>query len=158
MEYYLNKATEYNRLSSESDILHQIYEKKGDLLAKLGLYKKALADGHADFTTIYGSKQELSREWFEDLSSFNPLDRASKYQGEALVIYGDDDSVVSSVVSKATAAGLGSGGEVSYTCMAPVASGSSLGALKSGVRERSGRAIAAADMSPAQAGGMMQAT
>ena len=42
VEYYLNKATEYNRLSSESDILHQIYEKKGDLLAKLGLYKKAL--------------------------------------------------------------------------------------------------------------------
>ena len=72
-----------------------------------GFYETALANGYADFTTVYGAKQELSLEWFDDLSAFNPLDRASEYKGEALVIYGEDDFVVSSAVSKAAAAGLG---------------------------------------------------
>ncbi|MBF9018776.1 MULTISPECIES: S9 family peptidase [unclassified Oceanispirochaeta] len=72
-----------------------------------GFYTTALADGYTDFTTIFGAKQELSLQWFEDLLAYNPLDRAANYKGEALVIYGEDDFVVSPAVSKATAAALG---------------------------------------------------
>ncbi len=37
----------------------------------------------------------------------DPIDRASEYSGEALVIYGEDDYVVDPMVSKATAEALG---------------------------------------------------
>ena len=72
-----------------------------------GYYATARADGYTDFTTIFGAKQELSLEWFEDLLSYNPIDRASEYSGEALVIFGEDDFVVPPAVSKATAEALG---------------------------------------------------
>lgn len=72
-----------------------------------GYYATAQADGYTDFTTIFGAKQELSLEWFEDLLAYNPIDRASDYTGEALVIFGEDDFVVSPAVSKATAEALG---------------------------------------------------
>jgi signal transduction histidine kinase len=41
-KYYLTKAEEYNRLTSEQDLLHTIREKEGDYYAKIGEYDKAL--------------------------------------------------------------------------------------------------------------------
>ncbi|NJO89286.1 MAG: tetratricopeptide repeat protein, partial [Chloroflexia bacterium] len=41
-EFYLKIAEEYNRLSTEQDLLHTIREKEGDYYAKIGEYEKAL--------------------------------------------------------------------------------------------------------------------
>jgi len=71
-----------------------------------GYYATAREKGYADFTTIFGAEQELSLEWFEDLLVADPLDEAAVFPGEALVIYGEDDFVVSPEVSKATAEAL----------------------------------------------------
>ncbi|MBI9107475.1 MAG: alpha/beta fold hydrolase [Spirochaetales bacterium] len=72
-----------------------------------GYYATAQADGYTDFTTIFGAKQELSLEWFEDLLAYDPIDKGAEFKGEALVIFGEDDFVVQPAVSKATAAALG---------------------------------------------------
>ena len=62
-------------------------------------------DGYVDFTTIYGQKQQLSKEWFADLAVVaDPAKTAAeKYTGPALVIYSQDDTVVSPSVSAAVA-------------------------------------------------------
>lgn len=62
-------------------------------------------DGYVDFTTIYGQKQQLSKEWFADLGLVaDPAKTAAeKYTGPALVIYSQDDTVVSPSVSAAVA-------------------------------------------------------
>jgi len=51
VEYYLRKAEEYNRLSAESDLLHLIHEKRGDLFAKQGKYNLALENYNISVTT-----------------------------------------------------------------------------------------------------------
>ena len=70
-------------------------------------YTEAREKGYTVFTTIFGAVQELSQEWFDDLLASDPIDVANKYEGEALVIYGEDDFVVSPDVSKAAAEALG---------------------------------------------------
>jgi len=70
-------------------------------------YSTAKSNGYADFTTIFGAQQQLSLEWFEDLLAYDPIDRAAVFEGEALVIYGEDDFVVSPEVSKAAAEAAG---------------------------------------------------
>ena len=64
-------------------------------------------DGYADFTTIYGQKQELSTKWFADLEEkdFATLMQEVKksYNGPSMVIY-----AVSPSVSKSVAEELGS--------------------------------------------------
>lgn len=69
-------------------------------------YKEAQKSGFITFTTMWGSTQELSLEWFEDLMVDNLIENASVYSGKALVIFGEDDPVVSPLVSKATAGSL----------------------------------------------------
>ena len=71
-------------------------------------YETAQSNGYTNFTTLFGQEQELSQEWFEDLEDSTLLERAQAYSGKSLVIYGEDDFVVSPEVSKATAAALGS--------------------------------------------------
>ncbi|MDD3920993.1 MAG: alpha/beta fold hydrolase [Eubacteriales bacterium] len=68
----------------------------------------AEADGYADFTTIYGQEQQLSKEWFEDLDKIaDPAATAAEnYSGPALVIYSLDDEAVSPSVSAEAAAKL----------------------------------------------------
>lgn len=68
----------------------------------------AKQDGFAEFTTIYGATQELSLAWFEELEAVTPINDITPFGGEALVIYGEDDNVVSPEVSKAVAEKLGS--------------------------------------------------
>ena len=69
-------------------------------------------DGYADFTTIYGQKQELSTKWFADLEEkdFTTLMQEVKksYNGPSMVIYAVDDTAVSPSVSKSVAEELGS--------------------------------------------------
>ena len=67
------------------------------------LYKIAEKNGYADFTTIYGQKQKLSKGWFDDLKDSHPLQDAGGYTGEVLVIYGDKDTVVPGIFSFAAA-------------------------------------------------------
>ena len=83
-----------------------------DLKAFLGgadqwetLKATAQSAGFVEFTTVYGQKQELSKEWFADLEKVaNPAEiAATMFTGPALVIYSTDDTVVSPTVSAAVA-------------------------------------------------------
>ena len=67
------------------------------------LKTKAEANGFVLFTTIYGQKQELSKQWFEDLEKQeNPAqDAAVAFKGKpSQVIYATDDAAVSVSVSQ----------------------------------------------------------
>ena len=54
--------------------------------------------GYAPFTTIYGQKQKLSVQWFEDLEKYNCEELLENREGEnhiaTLVVSGVDDDVV----------------------------------------------------------------
>ncbi len=65
----------------------------------------AQAAGFVEFTTVYGQKQELSKEWFADLEKVaNPAEVAAMvFSGPTLVIYAGDDTAVSPSVSAAVA-------------------------------------------------------
>ncbi|WP_320129756.1 alpha/beta fold hydrolase [uncultured Sphaerochaeta sp.] len=67
------------------------------------LKAEAKANGFVLFTTIYGQKQELSKQWFEDLEKQeNPAqDAAVAFAGKpSQVIYATDDGAVSPSVSQ----------------------------------------------------------
>lgn len=59
------------------------------------LYAEASTDkGYADYTTIYGQKQKLSKRWFDELLASSPLETISNYTGAMLVVHGDKDTVI----------------------------------------------------------------
>lgn len=66
---------------------------------------KATAEqnGYADFTTIYGQQQKLSKNWFMDLEAkdFDTelLNVTTNYKGPAMVIHAVDDNAVAPEVS-----------------------------------------------------------
>ena len=67
--------------------------------------------GYAEFTTVYGQKQQLSKEWFADLEKYSDglVEKAAEnYTGDSLVIWATNDEAVSPSVSSAVAATLGS--------------------------------------------------
>ena len=72
------------------------------------LQATAIENGFANFTTIYGQEQELSRTWFENLLVMeDPAGEvAALYSEPALVIYGTDDEAVAPAVSEAVAQAL----------------------------------------------------
>ena len=66
----------------------------------------ANANGYCDFTTIYGQKQQLSKEWFADLEKYSDglaEAAAANYSGNSLVIYATNDTAVSPSVSAGVA-------------------------------------------------------
>ena len=70
------------------------------------LQDKAVAEGYAVFTTMFGQVQELSREWFEDMAKMpenSPALAAEKYEGKAIVFYGADDPSVNPAISQGVA-------------------------------------------------------
>jgi len=70
------------------------------------LEEKAKAEGYAVFTTMFGQVQELSREWFEDMAKMPenaPALAAEKYEGKAIVFYGEDDPSVNPAISQGVA-------------------------------------------------------
>ena len=71
------------------------------------LKEAAQKNGSVEFTTIYGSKQILSDTWFEELEAEVPLDDVTTFDGIAKVLYSEDDTVVSPIVSKSEAEKLG---------------------------------------------------
>ncbi len=82
------------------------------------LKAEAEANGFANFHTIYGQDQELSKEWFADLEKY--MDglaekAAEKYDGNSLVIWATDDAAVRPKVSQAVATVLGSATVNTYT-------------------------------------------
>ncbi|MDO4483895.1 MAG: alpha/beta fold hydrolase [Clostridia bacterium] len=68
-------------------------------------------DGHYTYTTIYGQNLDVSKEWMTDLTKYAyPAlvdDAAAAYAGPMLVIYADDDSVVSPAGSQYVADAFG---------------------------------------------------
>lgn len=65
-------------------------------------YKEAAsAKGYADYTTVYGQKQQLSLTWFEEMKASYPLKNISNFKGNILVVHGDKDIVVPDKVNKA---------------------------------------------------------
>ena len=69
------------------------------------LYQEAAgAKGYADFTTIYGQKQTLSLQWFEEMKASDPLKKSAAFKGKVLVVYGDKDTTVPNSVDEAVLA------------------------------------------------------
>ncbi|MPM48764.1 hypothetical protein SDC9_95491 [bioreactor metagenome] len=60
-------------------------------------------DGHVVYTTKYGQVQELSKAFFNDLTTIDPLAKASSFKGKAMVIYGQDDNTVDPAISQKAA-------------------------------------------------------
>jgi len=63
----------------------------------------ANANGYADFTTIFGQHQELSKKWFDDLEAYSTIaEQASEaFAGKpSRVIYAVDDACVNPNVSQ----------------------------------------------------------
>jgi hypothetical protein len=59
------------------------------------LYAEASTDkGYADYTTIYGQKQQLSKRWFDELLASHPDETIAVYKGPMLVVHGDKDTVI----------------------------------------------------------------
>lgn len=67
---------------------------------------RASARGFARFTTAWGQQQELSRGWFEALEGSQPLVDARYFEGDLLVLYGDQDEVVPPAEALSVVAGL----------------------------------------------------
>ncbi len=69
------------------------------------LYAEASTDkGYADYTTIYGQQQQLSKAWFDELLASSPLDGISAYTGAMLVVHGDKDTVITPEENQAVVA------------------------------------------------------
>jgi hypothetical protein len=67
----------------------------GDEAKYDALYAEASSDkGYADYTTVYGQKQQLSKKWFDELLASSPLDGIAAYKGPMLVLHGDKDEVI----------------------------------------------------------------
>ena len=75
------------------------------------LKAEAEEKGYAEWTTIYGQHQELSKAWFADLERYADglaEAAAAKYTGPSLVIYATNDEAVHPAVSAAVAETMGS--------------------------------------------------
>lgn len=75
----------------------------GDEETNKELMAKADKEGYIVFTTKYGQVQELSKEFFNDVLTIDPLANASEFKGKALVIYGQDDNTVDPAISQKAA-------------------------------------------------------
>ncbi len=63
-------------------------------------------EGFVVFNTIYGTTQELSKEWFADLKVYGAdlaSQAAANYNGAAIVIWGQDDEAVNPAISASVA-------------------------------------------------------
>lgn len=75
----------------------------GDETASKEIMAKAEKDGYVVYTTKYGQVQELSKAFFNDLVSSDPLANASSFKGKAMVIFGQDDNTVDPAISQKAA-------------------------------------------------------
>lgn len=66
------------------------------------LYKEAQSEkGYADFTTVFGQKQTLSKQWFDEMIESNPIKDISKFEGKMMVVYGEQDVIVTAAINEA---------------------------------------------------------
>ena len=64
-------------------------------------YEEAKSEkGYADYKTIYGEEQQLSKKWFDEIIKLNPLANFSNFTGNILVLYGDKDDVITPEVNE----------------------------------------------------------
>ncbi|MEA4973229.1 MAG: alpha/beta fold hydrolase [Candidatus Metalachnospira sp.] len=75
----------------------------GDETTSKEIMATAEKDGHVVYTTKYGQVQELSKAFFNDLTTIDPLAKASSFKGKAMVIYGQDDNTVDPAISQKAA-------------------------------------------------------
>ncbi len=69
------------------------------------LYAEASTDkGYADYTTVYGQQQQLSKAWFDEMLASRPLDGIGAYDGAMLVVHGDQDTVITPEENQAVVA------------------------------------------------------
>lgn len=69
------------------------------------LYAEASSDkGYADYTTMFGQQQKLSKQWFDELLASKPLETISAYKGAMLVVHGDKDVVIKPAENEAVVA------------------------------------------------------
>ncbi len=60
--------------------------------------------GFAEFVTQWGQTQELSKQWFDEMTESKPLELIGAYDGAMIVLYGDKDDVVPPAISEAVGA------------------------------------------------------
>ena len=66
-------------------------------------YEEAKEKGTADFLNIFDGKiLPLSREFFEDVMKYDPLDCVRSYKGNVIVVHGDADITVDPAVGRRT--------------------------------------------------------
>ena len=59
------------------------------------LYTEASSDkAYADFETIFGERQKLSKTWFIEMENSYPLENIYKFKGNMLVVYGGKDQLI----------------------------------------------------------------
>lgn len=63
--------------------------------------REASEKGSVLFTTRWGQKQELGKQFFEDLNDTKALSAISTFKGPMLVVYGDKDDVIPPEIDKA---------------------------------------------------------
>ena len=63
--------------------------------------KEASEKGSVMFTTQWGQKQELGKQFFEDLNNTKALSAISAFTGPVLIVYGDKDDVIPPEIDKA---------------------------------------------------------
>lgn len=69
------------------------------------LYAEASTDkGYADYTTVYGQEQQLSKAWFDEMLASRPLEGIGAYDGAMLVVHGDQDTVITPEENQAVVA------------------------------------------------------
>lgn len=62
---------------------------------------QAAQDGFAPFTTFWGQQQQLGPAWFSDLEASRPQTALAAYKGSVMVLYGDQDQVISPAAAAA---------------------------------------------------------
>lgn len=66
----------------------------GDVAVYDALRAEAMENGYATFTNIYNTTLDLSKEWFLDLEASDGIASISGYDGDVLIVYGDQDTMV----------------------------------------------------------------
>ena len=51
-------------------------------------------EGYAEFQPRFGGTQKLSKEWFDQLTATNPIDKLSKFNGDLMVVCGTEEPKV----------------------------------------------------------------
>ncbi len=77
-----------------------------------GYNTEAQNEGMSLFTTLWGSEQLLSKQFFDDMTESKPLDEVASYTGPVIIVNGDLDPIIDRPVIDAAIAGFTSSSDV----------------------------------------------